>query len=165
MKLPVYLGFSVLGLAFAMAPVSTASASVQYLHGSTAACVGALPAYQTSLRFSPYALINNGTANTFVTCSGTNLLSNPIEIVAVWFTNNTGASVDIDCTLATGVNAIRDTTVPKTQTYANGASGYLLWNYTTDNAGVTWNYVPAVSCILPPGVSLDFLTYNLTNPL
>lgn len=165
MKLPVYIGLSVLGLASAMAPVHVANASVQYLHGSTAACVGALPAYQSSLRFSPYALINNGTSNTFVTCSGTNLLGDPIEIVGVWFTNNTGASVDISCTLATGVNAIRDTTLPKTQTFADGASGYLLWRAIEDNGGITWNYIPAVSCNLPPGISLDFFTYNLTSPL
>jgi hypothetical protein len=155
MKSAIYLGLSMLTAAMALAPVQQAQA-FEYQQNAAGQCVGALPAYQSNLRFSPYAVTNNGTTGAFVTCSSMNSTTNSVSIYGVFISNPTGADVDVSCTFAPGANQFRETTIPRTQTYPAGGAGFMVWNAATDNGGVNWERWANVSCILPPGLSMDF---------
>lgn len=166
MKSAVYLGLSALAFGMALAPVQQAQAQQsEYQQNAPGQCVGALPAYQANLRFSPYAVTNNGTASSFVTCAAIGLFPVGVDLYGVYITNPTGASVDVSCTFASGQNGFRDPAIPKTQTYPAGSAGFMIWDAVADNGGVQFSHLSNLSCILPPGLSLDFTANVASAPL
>lgn len=126
----------------------------QISHG-TANCQSALPVFDGNIRKRPMAVANEGTSTAYVTCDSEQIPdSGPgFTGVGVYFVNRRGADgVSVSCTLADGA-FVASAFFPKTTTIAAGASGYITWNYTADNAGAYFR-APATSCALPPGVDI-----------
>lgn len=155
MKLSIMIGLSALGLAMAMAPVGSAAA-VEYQQGASGSCNGALPVFDQALRFRPVGVKNTGSSNAFISCSSMNLYTNGSTIFGAFIANNTGADVDVSCTLVSGRASFSPQYFPKTQTYAAGSFGFMIWNSATDNGGVDFSDSQNLSCVLPPGIDLQY---------
>lgn len=71
------LGFPLLGglLFAAMSPASNAAVeNLQIQSNATGLCQGSLPAWETSLRKRPLAVVNEGDSPTYITCSFTTII-------------------------------------------------------------------------------------------
>ena len=80
---------------------------------ATAICQGALPAFETQIRKRPMALQNEGSSNSFVTCSfnnpGPNSGTSRISSVTVYLQNMSSGSRTVSCTaVSTGAGADTD---------------------------------------------------------
>ncbi len=121
-------------------------------------CQGALPNYEGAFRKRPRGIQNEGTANAFLTCA---LLSRNAGLpkytnVDIKFTNSTALAATVNCTLVDGPGigstppsvVITKAVIVPANTFAFGT-----WA-AADNGGANY-YVPAFSCQVPPGVSVN----------
>ncbi len=164
MKLAISLGLSALALAMTIAPVNTAAAE-EYQQNASGSCSSALPIFDQSLRFRPVGVKNVGTDNAFVSCSALNLTTNGVTIYGAFLQNTTDGDLDISCTFVDGSAFFGTLYFPKTQTYAAGQGGFMIWNSATDNGGTDFTRWANLSCVLQPGVDLQYTAVVTTAPL
>lgn len=164
MKLSISLGLSVLVLAVAMA-VPHDVVAAEYQQNASGTCNGALPVFDQSLRFRPLAVANQGSTTAFVSCTALNLFSNPVSTFGAHIHNPTGAPVDVSCTFVTGRDSFDKFSFPKTQNFAAGANGFIIWNAVADNGGVNFEDLSSLSCNLPAGVELEYIANVTVDPL
>lgn len=132
---------------------------------ATGMCQGALPAFDTQIRKRPLAVRNEGTAPAFVSCSLAGTQGEVHESVEIVFTNSGATDAVVNCTVVSG----RATFSTPPQYYpqpelALPASGSDSVVYEFDNAVDPANLVNA-SCMLPPGVSLDYIRHDSVDPV
>jgi hypothetical protein len=144
--------------------MSTAGAEEITRQNATGICQGALPAFDTQIRKRPLAIRNEGTQSSFVSCSlaGTGLEEhNSVEIV---FTNSSPVSVDVNCTVVSGRATFGAPPLfyPRVVTLAAGSSNSIVHEF--DNAVDPANLINS-SCILPAGVSLDYIRHDSNDPV
>lgn len=163
MKTSIFLGLATVATALTAMPVLTADA-VEYQQNASGTCSGALPAFDQSLRFRPLAIVNVATTNAFVSCTHENAFGNPVTVYGARIHNPTGASVNVSCTFVTGRDSFTKFSFPKTQTFAAGAGGFILWTAAADNGGVNFQDLSNLSCNLPAGVELEYLANVTVNP-
>lgn len=151
---------SVLVTVAAIASPTTASAAeverLVYQNGGSA-CTGALPTYEGALRKRPLAIVNEGTANAFVTCSL------PVEEKNASFPmlgylkvqNTSGVAVTIECSLVAGAQWEGSVVQPKSIPMSGNGALLVSW---TPAEGAT--YLPRrtvnFSCLLPPGTGIAY---------
>lgn len=154
------LAFAVAGIAMAAGlAVSREVSAIQRLNivNGAGACQGALPNFEGSLRKRPTAISNEGTANAFVSCSTTqDYLGFAAFSYGILVNNNTGAEVNVSCTLASGLKLngeVSPILIPKT--FPVPANGFSEMQWTSDDNGdeplpPTGNW----SCNLPVGTEI-----------
>lgn len=148
------------GIGLVMASGGAAAATLQrsFVQNATGACQSALPVFDGQIRKRPLAVQNEGTAPAFVSCSfmSTDRSDAGMTEVYVYADNNTASSVDLTCTLVTGVSGLGPAFFPKTLTLpANSTINEFLWT-AADNGGENFdNYTTNISCNLPVGTGLS----------
>lgn len=154
-------GFALLTIAVASTySISANAVETDHANGSnpTARCQGALPAFETQIRKRPLAVQNEGTANSFITCSFEsdvgNAIGNAPVLLDTYFSNNTAAAVSLSCTAVTGFQGGTNEYVNQTITIAPGQSGNPFWADTDFENGFASGLV-SISCNIPPGVGIN----------
>jgi hypothetical protein len=148
-----------MAIACALAAGSAQAVTVQrsFLANAPAFCQASLHAYDVHLRKRPLAIQNEGTSNAFVSCSLLGQDSHPWSTtkVAIWATNNDDAPHTLTCTGISGYNTGPNIAVVKTINIPASGQG-------PPDVAVAWlpedgvlGRLFSVSCILPPGVSLN----------
>ncbi len=162
------IGTTTLALALAMAPAQAVTQSRSFVQNATGACQSALPVYAGNIRNRPLAVQNEGTDAAFVNCSfmGTDRgvgSSASISDVYLYADNNTGAAVNVTCTLIAGYSGNPSNVVlPKTLSLpANSHANLFLWT-TADNGGNNYQWAINTQCLLPvgTGLSITFMYYT-----
>lgn len=161
------LATTIAGLTLAIAAVYSTPTAAQF-HGNAsqpvARCQGALPVFETQIRKRPLAIQNEGSASTFVTCGfefdAYAAVDNSALIADVYFSNNTGAEVTVNCTGVTGwAGGDNEYVSFDVDIVANGSGvddgGNLYWEDTDFAAGGMSSGLIAISCELPAGVGLN----------
>lgn len=155
---------STLAMALAMAPAQAATQSRSFVQNATGACQSALPVYAGNIRNRPLAVQNEGTAAAYVNCSFMSTISGvggATSIIAlyVYADNNTGAAMNLTCTLIDGYSGGPSVYLPKTITLpANSKINTFLWTATGDNGGSNFFETVNVQCLLPVGTGLSLST-------
>ncbi len=148
---------TVVALLAAVGIVDSASAQyapqIEFTHGP-ADCQSALPVYDGNIRKRPLALVNEGSQSAFVTCDIADNTQST-DRVTMYFHNSTNWHAEVKCTLVTGyANFTAPKQFVKSVTVANTGYDYLAWDWLNDNQNVKFRS-PAISCLLPPGVSIQ----------
>lgn len=160
----------------AIASMGTSHAAVEIIQNSntaTSICQGALPVFETNLRKRPLGVSNEGSQDSFISCSFTtsadgNQGVNIVRYFGGFFTNYTSTDVTVTCTGVQGFQG-REPTVYESQSVvvlANGAPGTPDTGYIFFGPGVgedPYYQNVSMSCALPPGVSLNdtYVGYDL----
>lgn len=128
--------------------------AVPVRQNATGICQGALPAFDTQIRKRPLAVRNEGTQGAFVSCSLSGEEDVAHDFAQFVFTNSTGAEATVGCTVVTG-RAVFDTMYyPRSVDIPAGGTHSIAISF--DNATDMANLVNS-SCLLPPGVQLDYI--------
>jgi hypothetical protein len=149
-----------------VAPSSAATVQRLFYQNGGSACTGALPTFEGALRKRPKAIGNEGTTTAFVTCSAVvndNNSENPSNIFAS-FTNNTGASVDVNCSLINGDAFFGSSATPQTLTLTAGTTSVLGW-FPVSPATTFPHGSANISCALAPGVSLNYFGQQINEDI
>jgi hypothetical protein len=163
-----WLAASTLALACAMSPAQAATQQRSFVQNATGACQSALPVFDGNIRKRPLAVQNEGTAAAFVSCSLMDTSggvggASSVTSVFMYADNNTGAAVDLTCTLVDGYSGGTNVFLPKTLTLpANSKAHPFLWTAAADNGGANFNWTTNLTCQLPvgTGLSLSFVYYD-----
>jgi hypothetical protein len=154
-------GFALLTIAVASTySISANAVETDHANGSNPAarCQGALPAFETQIRKRPLAVQNEGTANSFITCSFEadvgNATGNAPVLLDTYFSNNTAASINLTCTAVTGFQGGTNEFVSKTVTMPAGGDGNLFWADTDFDDGFASGLV-SISCNIPRGAGIN----------
>lgn len=157
-------------LVLASAPSAfAAEVSRTDVQGAAGMCRPATTAYAAGVRNRPLGVANVSSGNVYITCAwqgddgqfsvrGSTLLS-------VQAFNESGAARALECTLVNGQRSqgpIYATYTPKTVTIQPQAGAVLQWVPADVEGDVPTIELPALSCLVRPGVSLQFTTrvYN-----
>ena len=141
------------------ANASAVTSQREKMANATAICQPALPAFEGVIRKRPLGVQNEGSTGSFVTCSfvsdsgfGGNAGT---EGFALWFTNNSTASVTVSCTGVIGKRSSA-TYLVKSITLNAGASNSISWQ-AADNGGVNFTASDPLnaSCQLQPGIGIN----------
>lgn len=156
------LAGAIAGIAMLACGAANAATVERVMHQNASAfCQGALPAFAGTLRSRPLAVVNEGNAPAFVTCSFT---TSPqfgiVNRLSVYFTNqNDSGSVQINCTGVFGVQRSAPVYLVKSVVVASGATANLAWE-AADNGGADLPGPGNISCAMPPGAGvLDIFNY------
>lgn len=156
-------GFALLTIAIASTySISANAVETDHANGTnpTARCQGALPAFETQIRKRPLAVQNEGTANSFITCSFeydvVNAIGNSGVLLDTYFSNNTAAAVNLNCTAVTGFQGEDSVNEYVAQTIAIPANGHAnpVWIDTDFENGFASGLI-SISCNIPPGVGIN----------
>lgn len=133
--------------------------------GAAGLCKPALPGYGTSLRNRPLGIANESGSDVYITCNwqgddsqGTTRGATRVSVVV---TNNGEASQTVACTLVNGFQSGANTVAtytPKTATIAAGAGATIEWVPADISGAPTQIKLPALSCVLPGGTTLQYTT-------
>lgn len=159
-------GIAVLTVAVAAAYAAPTSAqTAPSLHSNasqpTARCQGALPVFETQIRKRPLAVQNEGSRNTFVTCSFEFDSGNAVDFAATmvdtYFTNLSDEEADVTCTAVTGWQGGENEYVSFTTPVApeGEEQGNLFWVGDDFEGGGLETGLVSISCALPPGVGVN----------
>lgn len=158
-------------LPIAMLAVATAAlmtptdAAATVAQNGAGACQGALPVYATNLRARPLGVNNEGTSGAYVSCSlhTIDLYQADNDINGVMLSNRGGADANVDCVMvSSGSDVGTAVYFPKSITVPAGATNVeLSWNPATDNGGANFPNTINYSCLLPPGIDVNFVFSNL----
>lgn len=159
----IYMNRSMLAIAFAamvvgMATSQEASAMQRFnLTNGAGACQGALPNYEASLRKRPTAIVNEGSANVFVSCSiAQDWFGNSAIVYGLIVNNNGAADVNVTCTLAAGLKLngqFTPTLLPKTFPVVAGGFAEIQWS-AEDNGDEPLPASGNWSCNIPAGTEI-----------
>lgn len=131
------------------------------LQNATGLCQAALPAFDGLIRKRPLAVVNEGSATAFVTCSimANNSFSYPQTRVTASFGAMEGASGTVNCTLVDGLQGGTYTTRYATRSIAVASpqNVRMEWDAETFTTGPTGIVIPNISCSLPPGISINYV--------
>ncbi|MEP6635012.1 MAG: hypothetical protein ABJA62_12480 [Luteimonas sp.] len=169
--MPVFFAFLSCAVLPATALADDILTSRTHVQSAVGLCQGALPSFEGALRKRPLAINNEGTTASFVSCtvdSEAAYAAQQVQDIAILFTNR-GAATAVNCTLVDGIATATAGPLagvgvpeffPKTLNLAAGTAGgthgKLGWNLTDKPAGF---FLPAVSCLLPPGVEINFVQH------
>jgi hypothetical protein len=131
-----------------------------YHQNAAADCQGALPAFAGTLRARPLGLGNEGAAPAFVTCSFPTVGDGGVfRRLSTYWTNNTAASITVNCTGVAGFQRGDTAYMPKSVVVAPGAYAGIAWE-AIDNGGIPLVAPASMSCSVPPGaVLMDMYIY------
>ncbi|MEO6138715.1 MAG: hypothetical protein ABIP11_08655 [Luteimonas sp.] len=147
-----------IGSVFASGDADAISRPRAFDQNATGGCQSALPVFDGQIRKRPLAIQNEGTAPAFVSCSFmTPIINTGVSRVNLYADNNTGATLDITCTLVVGLsNFDMPTYLPKTISVPANSGLYVFEWTSVDNGGVNFNsYAISASCNLPVGTGLS----------
>jgi len=154
------LAFATAGIAMVVGLAASHEASaIQRLNlvNGAGACQGALPSYEGNLRKRPTAIANEGTANAFVSCSTVqDYLGFAADAYGIMVNNNTGAAVNVNCTLASGIKLNGQTSpilIPKSIPVPANGVAEVQWQ-ASDNGGDPLPPTGNWSCNLPVGTEI-----------
>jgi len=121
-------------------------------------CQAALPSFEGVLRKRPLGIANEGSIAAFVNCGmSTEIVgSQGIFQVDVALTNRTANTVDISCTLISGLpNELQPAVAvfPKTFVVAPGPDEEF-WSSGSDGQGTPFK-TSSIQCALPPGTEIN----------
>lgn len=141
-----------------LAVVGSAPANAQHVHrgwlsNAVANCQPALPIFDGNIRKRPMGVGNEGSATAFVTCGFEQHNGNGAVGVEMYFVNIAGSpNVVVQCSLVNGFINRGLVLTKTTEPISVGGQGWLQWT-ATDHGDFPLQ-TPAVSCALPPGVSI-----------
>lgn len=158
MKISTALGTAVVALAAQLAP-SVAHAEV-YQQNASGTCQGSLPVFENSLRYRPLALANVSSSNVFVTCTSENRLGNELTEYAVYVHNTGSATGAVDCNFIPGRDSFARDKFPKSVILAPGQQAILVWTAANDNGGQNFRDLGNLSCSLPAGVEIEYISHT-----
>lgn len=145
------------------APAATAAEAVRYdYQGAAGVCAPSLPAHAAGLRARPLGLANEGSADSFVTCTfiGTNAPGRTTTQLAVTVANAGIAGAVISCTLVDGFasGSTSDATYnTKSASLFPGGYAFIAWE-PDELAGAPSTIArAAVQCRLPARTTLHYL--------
>ena len=126
-------------------------------------CQGALPNYEGAFRKRPRGIRNEGTADAFISCALLSRNSSLLKhtVVEAKFVNSTASAKTVNCTLVDGPgigSSPASVNIVKSVVVAANAFSFITWN-AADNGGNNY-YVPALSCVIPPGVEVNNINDN-----
>lgn len=137
--------------------------------GAVGMCKAALPSFNVSLRNRPLGIANESSSDVYITCNwqgdDSQFSTRGATKVSVVISNNSQASQTVACTLVNGFqhgSTNTATFTPKTVAIAAGTGASIEW-VPADIAGApTLIKLPALSCMLPGGTTLQYTTreYN-----
>lgn len=143
------------------APSQAATAYRVAINHASAACMGSSQHDRNVLQAEAMTLYNaSGDTPADVKCGGVATPYNnggDVELYETAITNDTGESVDVNCSLADGVQDGTFTVAtmyPKTITIGAGNVGYIDW--TTDDTGGPNFVFPSLVCQLPMNVGISY---------
>ena len=125
-------------------------------------CQAALPSFEGLVRKRPAALVNEGAANAFVTCSPDTFQGMPSggDHYGLLFRNYNADAITITCTAVFADGAGNPGwSMPKSVTLAANSTAQLWWN-AIDNVPVGNNMSFNTSCALPPGGAITTVFRN-----
>ena len=142
-------------LCLASYPSVAATNNFALMQPAAANCVGPLPSFDANLRKRPAGILNEGSANAFLTCGMPNDVFASVWRVDAQFFNRGTQTVTITCTMAAGlpwdaaVYYVDDIQLP-----ANSI-GFITFDRDVDNDGEYFQSPQAMSCVLPPKVEIN----------
>ncbi len=155
-----------IGLMLACSMASTAMAveiSRQDFQGAVGMCKASTPAYNASLRNRPLGMANESSSAVYVTCNwqgdDTQNGTRGARRVFVVVGNTSTAPKTVACTLVNGFQSGTTTVAtytPKTVTVAAGAAATIEWVPGDIAGGTDQIKLPALSCNLPGGTTLQY---------
>lgn len=157
-------GFALLTIAVASAYSISANA-VETDHanasGPAARCQSALPVFDGVIRKRPLAVQNEGTTNSFITCSfevdAGNAIGNAPVLLDTYFASTAGP-ISVTCTAVsgfnTGTNEFVSQTIEIDPADPDNPQGNGFWTDTDFDAGLGSGLV-SISCNIPPGVGIN----------
>ena len=155
-----------IGLTLACSMASTAMAveiSRQDFQGAVGMCKASIPAYNASLRNRPLGMANESSSSVYVTCNwqgdDTQNGTRGARSVFVVVGNTSAAPKTVACTLVNGFQSGTITVAtytPKTVTVAAGAAATIAWVPGDIAGGTDQIKLPALSCNLPGGTTLQY---------
>ena len=147
------LAIAACATAFLAAPAFALTRTITMQAHGSGVCQGALPNFEGKLRKRPLGIQNEGTESAYVTCSPTNFQNAPNAFgFSVGVANYNATSITITCTGVHGqVSSAAATFVTKSVTIASNFNDFI------DFPAAIFNNAnaPSVSCLLPPGTSVD----------
>lgn len=142
-----------------------AEADATVAQNGAGACQGALPVYATNLRARPLGINNEGTSGAYVSCSlhTIDLYQADNAVNGLMLSNGGGADADVDCVLVSSGSDLGSASYfPKSITVPAGASKVeLSWDPAADNGGANFPNTMNYSCLLPPGIDVNYVFSNL----
>ena len=129
-----------------------------YQNGGSA-CTGALPTYEGALRKRPRAIVNEGTAVAFITCStNTEEISASKPTIAFMRLFNSGSgTVTVNCTFVNGADWEGGANEVRSVTLGSGSFAIASWGDPADDAPQFTYRTVNFSCALPPGVGVSYV--------
>lgn len=130
------------------------------LSNAAGVCQSALPVYESAFRKRPLAIVNEGAAPAFLTCSltaptsfGGNAGTRGVEIAMI---NTSDSEQTVTCTVVIGTDGSSPKFFPREVTISANSRRSLRVTADTDNDGVLFDtYSPVnASCNVPAGVGL-----------
>ena len=126
-------------------------------------CVGPLPSYDSNLRKRPGGILNEGSADAFLSCG---LSNDPIRLtwgVDVQLTYRGPSSASARCTLVSGFNTANVSYISDERTISSMSNAYITFRLDFSS---NEHFTPplAISCILPPGMELNRSTVLMHDP-
>lgn len=155
MRLKLLASSFIVGLS--LAPLSDAHA-IEVVHtdfgSAVAACQGALPAYEGTLRKRPLAMQNEGAAPAFVNCAFP--VENLLWRFEVSLRSMSGSAASVSCTAVNGYDGGEPRYATKTVVLAaDGSPASLIWRPADFGGADTFPIMQvSLSCVLPRGASL-----------
>ena len=160
MKYSIGLASLVLAVASVVSAPAQAAVEVNEVGANAVSlCQGSLPVFETLLRKRPLAVQNEGSNNTFVTCSfSTQYDADDIFEIGYFgaFLNNIGtAPATVSCTGVAGFASQGADTVyiSKSTIVPPGGEGFIFFT-TVDNEGNGYYPLVNMNCHLPPGTGI-----------
>lgn len=130
-------------------------------------CQAALPVYDAMLRKRPLAIVNEGSANAYISCALPGEMNTGIGgVIGVefGFTNYNPEPVAVTCTLVNGDRAGAPTFTRTANVTADPVGVYAIgFSSEIHNGGQDFSPVVSASCVVPPNVGL-VTTYRHTSP-
>ncbi len=143
------------------APTLAVNKNVEVSGNATAICQGALPNFEGSIRKRPLAVQNEGSANSFVTCSFLTQYDSAnqaaVSYFGAYFTNFATVARTVTCTGVAGHSTnVGNQFVSKSVTVAPGGELQTQLLFTiADNGNVGYYPLVSMSCNIPPGVGIN----------
>ncbi|MEP6634165.1 MAG: hypothetical protein ABJA62_08135 [Luteimonas sp.] len=150
-----------LGSAFAPNEAQAVSRQRLFIQNAIGPCQPSLAAFENQIRNRPLALQNEGTSPVFISCSftGTDRAANGFDVIVLIFDNNTSSTVNVTCSLVTGLSKFgTQQALPKTivmQPNSGGFQNQMFWT-PGDNGGQPFdNFSLNADCTLPAGTGIS----------
>lgn len=142
-------------------PAMAVNKNVEVSGNATAICQGALPNFEGSIRKRPLAVQNEGTANSFVTCSFLTQYDRAnqaaVSYFGAYFTNVATVARTVTCTGVAGYSTnASNQYLSKSVTVAPGGQLQTELFFTiADNGNLGYVPVVSMSCNIPAGVGIN----------